>query len=211
MSDRIPLPRPGQGADKARMDEILRVDHAGEYAAVLIYRAQRAVFEARKGREAITRDLGEMQDQEAVHLARFERLLNERKVRPTAMTPVWRLAASALGAGTALIGEKVEKRIESLAKAFGLSALPGESDRKAFTVIWTTTAWTIPANQALNLNPTLTYALVDTERGLMLCAQSLVEACLARWQLHGQVLATCVGEALDHIAFHHPRQPRHGA
>ena len=106
MSDRIPLPRPGQGADKARMDEILRVDHAGEYAAVLIYRAQRAVFEARKGREAITHDLAEMQDQEAVHLARFERLLNERKVRPTAMTPVWRLAASALGAGTALIGEK---------------------------------------------------------------------------------------------------------
>ena len=71
-------------------------------------------------------------------------------------------------------------------------------------MIWTTTAWTIPANQALNLNPTLTYALVDTERGLMLCAQSLVEACLARWQLHGQVLATCVGEALDHLAFHHP-------
>ena len=38
----IPLGRPGQGADKARMDEILRVDHAGEYAAVLIYRAQKA-------------------------------------------------------------------------------------------------------------------------------------------------------------------------
>jgi len=106
MSDRIPLPRPGRGADKARMDEILRVDHAGEYAAVLIYRAQRAVFEARRGRETVTRDLAEMQDQEAVHLARFEKLLNERRVRPTAMTPVWRLAASALGAGTALLGEK---------------------------------------------------------------------------------------------------------
>ena len=89
---------------------------------------------------------------------------------------------------------------DKLAKAFGLPAL----SKPAFAVIWTTTAWTIPANQALNLNPTLTYALVDTERGLMLCAQSLVEACLARWQLHGQVLATCVGEALDHLAFHHP-------
>ena len=86
---------------------------------------------------------------------------------------------------------------DKLAKAFGLPAL----SKPAFAVIWTTTAWTIPANQALNLNPTLTYALVDTERGLMLCAQSLVEACLARWQLHGQVLATCVGEALDTSRF----------
>lgn len=103
---RPPLPRPGRGADKARMDEILRVDHAGEYAAVLIYRAQKAVFEGRKAHGGMVRDLGEMQDQEAVHLARFERLLTERRVRPTAMTPLWRIAASALGAGTALMGEK---------------------------------------------------------------------------------------------------------
>ena len=88
------------------MDEILRVDHAGEYAAVLIYRAQKAVFEGRKGKGEIVHDLGEMQGQEAVHLARFDRLLNERQVRPTVMTPLWRIAASALGAGTALMGEK---------------------------------------------------------------------------------------------------------
>ena len=75
------------GADKARMDEILRVDHAGEYAAVLIYRAQKAVFEGRKAHGDMVRDLSEMQDQEAAHLARFDRLLNERRVRPTAMTP----------------------------------------------------------------------------------------------------------------------------
>ena len=108
MSDaaHIPLPRPGAGADKARMDEILRVDHAGEYAAVLIYRAQKAVFEGRKAHGDMVRDLSEMQDQEAVHLDRFNRLLNERRVRPTVMTPLWRLAASALGAGTALMGEK---------------------------------------------------------------------------------------------------------
>ena len=103
---RIPLPRPGQGAARARMAEILRVDHAGEYAAVQIYRAQRAVFEGRSGRDAIAADLGEMEAQEAVHLARFDALLNERRVRPTVMTPVWRLAATALGAGTALMGEK---------------------------------------------------------------------------------------------------------
>ncbi len=101
-----PLPRPGRGASRRRMGEILRVDHAGEYAAVLIYRAQRAVFEGRRGHEAVTADMAEMERQEQVHLDRFNALLNARQVRPTAMTPVWRLAASALGAGTALMGEK---------------------------------------------------------------------------------------------------------
>ena len=89
---------------------------------------------------------------------------------------------------------------DRLATAFGLPTL----QKDAFAVIWTTTAWTIPANQALNLNPQLTYALVDTERGLMLCAESLVEACLQRWQLSGSVVATALGETLDGIEFHHP-------
>jgi ubiquinone biosynthesis monooxygenase Coq7 len=88
------------------MAEILRVDHAGEYAAVQIYRGQKAVFDGVRGRETVTADLGRMQEQEAVHLARFEALLNERQVRPTLMTPVWKLAAFGLGVGTALMGEK---------------------------------------------------------------------------------------------------------
>lgn len=88
------------------MGEILRVDHAGEYAAVQIYRAQRAVFEGRQGRDAIAADMAEMERQEQVHLDRFNALLNERRVRPTAMIPLWRLAAMGLGAGTALMGEK---------------------------------------------------------------------------------------------------------
>ncbi|CAN5400656.1 demethoxyubiquinone hydroxylase family protein [soil metagenome] len=88
------------------MAEILRVDHAGEYAAVQIYRAQRAVFAAGKGREALAADMAGMEAQEAVHLERFEALLSERRVKPTVMTPAWRLAAQALGAGTALMGEK---------------------------------------------------------------------------------------------------------
>lgn len=103
---RIPLARPGRGASKRRRAEILRVDHAGEYAAVHIYRAQKAVFEGRAGKTALAADMGEMQDQEAVHLARFDALLNAERVRPTLMTPVWRLAALALGTGTALMGEK---------------------------------------------------------------------------------------------------------
>ncbi|OGN42087.1 MAG: ubiquinone biosynthesis protein UbiB [Caulobacterales bacterium RIFCSPHIGHO2_01_FULL_70_19] len=103
---RTPLARPGRGASKRRRDEILRVDHAGEYAAVQIYRAQRAVFAGRPGKERIAADMAEMRAQEQVHLDRFNALLNAEKVRPTAMTPVWRLAALGLGAGTALLGEK---------------------------------------------------------------------------------------------------------
>lgn len=101
-----PLPRPGMGALRARRGEILRVDHAGEYAAVQIYRAQRAVFAAGRGREAIAADMAEMEAQEQVHLDRFNALLTAEGVRPTLMLPVWRLAAQALGAGTALLGEK---------------------------------------------------------------------------------------------------------
>jgi len=73
---------------------------------VQIYRAQRAVFAGRPGHEAIAADMEEMEGQEAVHLARFDALLTEHRVRPTLMLPVWRLAAQALGAGTALMGEK---------------------------------------------------------------------------------------------------------
>ena len=87
-----------------------------------------------------------------------------------------------------------------LATAFGLTWLAQD----AFAVVWTTTAWTIPANQALNLNPKLEYALVDTPRGLLVLAASLVEKCLARYGLSGQVLATALGEKLDGLNFIHP-------
>lgn len=91
----------------------------------------------------------------------------------------------------------------ALAAAFGLPALP-DASRPAFAVIWTTTAWTIPANQALNLNPELTYALVDTPRGYLVLAASLVENCLKRYQLDGTVIATVAGKALGGLAFRHP-------
>lgn len=103
---RIPLPRPGRGAMRARMAEILRVDHAGEFAAVKIYEAQQAVFAGVPGKERIAADMAEMQAGEAVHKARFDALLNERRVRPTAMLPLWSIAATGLGAATALMGEK---------------------------------------------------------------------------------------------------------
>jgi isoleucyl-tRNA synthetase len=87
-----------------------------------------------------------------------------------------------------------------LAGAFGLDSLT----KDAFAVIWTTTAWTIPANQALNAHPELTYALVDTERGLLVLAADLVTACLERFGLSGTVLATANGKALGGIHFKHP-------
>jgi len=87
-----------------------------------------------------------------------------------------------------------------LAAAFGLPSLA----KDAFAVIWTTTAWTLPANQALNLNPALEYALVDTERGLLLLALALVDKCLERYGLQGRVIATTLGKNLDGITFRHP-------
>jgi isoleucyl-tRNA synthetase len=89
---------------------------------------------------------------------------------------------------------------EKLAAAFGLPKL----EQPALAVIWTTTAWTIPANQALNLNPELEYALVQTERGLLVLAASLVEKCMERYQLTGKVLATTPGKQLGLINFRHP-------
>jgi len=89
---------------------------------------------------------------------------------------------------------------DKLAAAFGLPKL----DKEAFAVIWTTTAWTIPANQALNMHPEIEYALVDTERGLFVCAASLVEKCLERWKLEGKVVATAKGDKLGMIEFNHP-------
>ncbi len=89
---------------------------------------------------------------------------------------------------------------EKLAAAFGLPALA----KDAFAVIWTTTAWTIPANQAINLNPELDYALVDTERGLLVLAASLVEMCMNRYALDGEVLATVKGAKLGGLEFEHP-------
>ncbi len=90
----------------------------------------------------------------------------------------------------------------ALAAAFGLAALP--EAKQAFAVIWTTTAWTIPANQALNAHPELVYALVDTPRGVLMLAESLVEKCLERYKLDGTVIATTTGEHLRGLNFRHP-------
>jgi len=91
-----------------------------------------------------------------------------------------------------------------LAAAFGLSALA----KPAFAVIWTTTPWTIPANQALNVHPEFEYALVDAGDKLLVLAAELVESCSQRYGCEGQVIATAKGEALEHLNFRHPLYER---
>ncbi len=96
----------------------------------------------------------------------------------------------------------------ALAAAFGLGALPSAT-KSAFAVIWTTTAWTIPANQALNANAEITYALVDTPRGYLVLAASLVDKCLERYGQTGTVIATALGERLGGLNFKHPLHDVH--
>jgi len=89
--------------DKTILDEIIRVDHAGEYGATRIYDGQIAVF----GKDSkIGKTIQHMADQEQEHIEKFNELLIEKRVRPTALLPVWNIAGFALGASTALMGEK---------------------------------------------------------------------------------------------------------
>src|SRR5437763_655524 len=88
---------------------------------------------------------------------------------------------------------------EKLERAFGV-----KMGKPGFAVIWTTTPWTLPGNQALNVHPELTYDLVDTPKGLLILAADLQEACLKRYGLEGRMLASCKGRALGEIRFKHP-------
>lgn len=93
MTDRTP---------RRYVERVIRVDHAGEYGARRIYQGQLAVL----GNTRHGPVLRHMQAQEEAHLATFSRLIAERRVRPTALLPLWHLAGFALGAGTALLGAR---------------------------------------------------------------------------------------------------------
>lgn len=84
------------------VEAMIRVDHAGEYGAVRIYDGQLAVLPRGPERDAVS----EMAAQEKRHLATFERLMVERRVRPTALSPVWHVAGYLLGALTARLGPR---------------------------------------------------------------------------------------------------------
>jgi ubiquinone biosynthesis monooxygenase Coq7 len=99
-------PKPAAPGSSADIESMIRVDHAGEYGAVRIYEGQLAVLKRRKGAGASVETIAHMAEQEQRHLKAFDQLVNERRVRPTALEPVWRIAGFALGAATAALGEK---------------------------------------------------------------------------------------------------------
>lgn len=82
---------------------MLRVDQAGEYGATRIYAGQLAVLRADCPEAKL---ISRMAAQEQRHLARFDRLISERRIRPTALQPLWNVAGFALGAATALMSEQ---------------------------------------------------------------------------------------------------------
>lgn len=91
---------PGDPTPEERVERMIRVDHAGEFGAKRIYEGQMAVLGASDPQ------LQHMADQEAQHLARFEELIRERRVRPTLLMPLWHVAGFALGAATAALGRE---------------------------------------------------------------------------------------------------------
>jgi len=93
---------PGDPSRETQVARMIRVDHAGEYGAARIYAGQLAVLRNRESAPV----LREMQAQEQQHLDRFSELISARRVRPTALLPLWHLAGFALGAATAALGER---------------------------------------------------------------------------------------------------------
>jgi ubiquinone biosynthesis monooxygenase Coq7 len=93
---------PGDVSDAARVAQMIRVDHAGEYGAKRIYAGQIAVLGSGPKGDV----LRHMQAQEQVHLDTFSALIAKRRVRPTALLPLWHVAGYALGAVTAAMGER---------------------------------------------------------------------------------------------------------
>ena len=94
-----------------------------------------------------------------------------------------------------------EDDVLMLWQAFGKEAV---SNKPIYSVIWTTTPWTLPSNQALNVHPEVTYNLVDTPRGLLILAADLQEASLKRFGLEGKTVASAKGRALENVRFKHP-------
>lgn len=97
---------PGDAGWGRRMAEMIRVDHAGEYGAVAIYRGQRAVLAGAHGKARIAGQIAEMEREEQRHLDAFDALIRSGRARPTALAPLWNAAGFALGATTALLGER---------------------------------------------------------------------------------------------------------
>jgi isoleucyl-tRNA synthetase len=95
--------------------------------------------------------------------------------------------------------------LKTLGDSFGID-IPANTT--AHAIIWTTTPWTLPANQAVCVHPDFDYELVQTPRGLLILAAELKQACLMRYETDGDALGTCKGIALEHLPLQHPFEPR---
>ena len=98
--------RPGRVKNPERIEQMVRVDHAGEYGAVRIYKGQRAVFRNRPEKVRIAGQLQHMEADEQHHLDAFDDHIRSGLARPTLLAPVWNAAGYGLGVVTALMGEK---------------------------------------------------------------------------------------------------------
>jgi ubiquinone biosynthesis monooxygenase Coq7 len=97
---------PGAATDRQSLERMIRVDHAGEYGAKHIYAGQLAILGRSRHADAVGDTLRHMQAQEQHHLDTFSSLIIERRVRPTALLPIWRIAGFTLGALTAAMGPR---------------------------------------------------------------------------------------------------------
>ena len=98
------------------------------------------------------------------------------------------------------VGFEVKDK-HAVEKAFGVS-LPGSA--KVYAVIWTTTPWTLPANEAVSVHPDLEYRLAKTDKGYLLLAGDLLEACVQRYGLTAEVVGRGKGRALENLPLQHP-------
>ena len=88
------------------LEEIIRVDHAGERGAIKIYEGQLLALQTLKQDENLKNKIQEMKDHEHEHLEYFEKEIQKRKIKPTYLLPLWDLMGVALGFGSTLLGKK---------------------------------------------------------------------------------------------------------
>ena len=92
--------------NKKTLEEIIRVDHAGERGAIKIYEGQLLALKTIKEDTILKNKIEEMKEQEMEHLKYFENEIQKRKIKPTYLLPLWDVMGVALGFGTAILGEK---------------------------------------------------------------------------------------------------------
>ena len=92
--------------NKKTLEEIIRVDHAGERGAIKIYEGQLLALKTIKQDESLKDKIEKMKEQEKEHLEYFEKEIQKRKIKPTYLLPLWDIMGVSLGFGTALLGKK---------------------------------------------------------------------------------------------------------